>query len=48
MVGCHSSTVFVMFCVSLRYWPMPSRLLSCATYLPQYISGGLAILVFLP
>src|ERR1051326_445674 len=41
MVGCHSSTPLVKFRVILRYWPMPSRLLSCWTYLPQYMRGSL-------
>lgn len=31
-----------------KSYPIPSRLLSCATYLPQYISGGLGLPVFLP
>ena len=35
-----STYVFSTFSVSFSVTPIASRLLSCATYLPQYTSGG--------
>ena len=48
MVGFHSRNVRFTFCVSFSICPIASRLLSCATYLPQYTSGGRGLPVFLP
>src|SRR6266545_7224373 len=38
--GCHCRYVLMTFSVSLSVTPIASRLLSCATYLPQYTSPG--------
>ena len=37
--GVHVRNSRLMWRVSARNCPIPSRLLSCATYLPQYIIG---------
>src|SRR5215831_17113710 len=45
-VGCQSRNAAMTFCVSFSACPIPSRLLSCATYLPQYINGSVCPVFF--